>query len=142
MEKRPGIDIVNEVLEACILAYPVSPFIISVYKQYITRGSLSKKQLQGVFGKAQNIKELPVGKLAALEALINKMATRFKSEAPPITPLYQKDESTGQLIESVLAKYPQHKAVLLLKGKFDNNQPLSTTELADLKRFAQLAAKK
>lgn len=136
-EKRPGIDIVNEVLEACIMAYPISSFIISLYKQYINRGSLSKKQLQGLYGKAQKIESLSPGKLAALEALINKMATRYKSEAPPPTPLYEKDESTGKMIETILAKYPQHKRVLFLKSKYDNNEPLSGTELADLKRFLQ-----
>lgn len=137
--KRPGIDIVNDVLEACILAYPVSSFIISLYKQYISRGWLTKGQLQGLYSKAQNIEGLAPGKLAALEALINKMPNRYKSEAPKeATPLYQKDESTGQLITAILAKYPQHKRVLFLQSKYNNNEPLNTTELADLKRFSQL----
>ncbi|HWJ27786.1 MAG TPA: hypothetical protein VNS32_14670 [Flavisolibacter sp.] len=143
-KKKPGIDIVNEVLEACILAYPVSSFIISLYKQYISRGWLTKGQLQGLYDKAQRINpdDLAPGKLAALEALINKMPTRYKSEAPAVaTPLYEKDESSGQLIEAILAKYPQHKRVLFLKSKYDNNEPLSTAEVADLKRFAQLLNK-
>jgi hypothetical protein len=139
--KKPEIDIVNEVLEACILAYPVSSFVISLYKQYLQRGSLSKKQLQGLFGKAQDIKDFPSGKLATLEALIKKMPTRFKSEAPPITPLYEKEEGVGQLIESILAKYPEHKRVLFLKSKYNNNETLTATELADLKRFQQLLNK-
>lgn len=140
--KRPGIDIVNEVLEACILAYPVSSFVISLYKQYISRGWLTKGQMQGLFGKAQKIKDLPPGKLAALEALINKMPNRTKSEAPKeATPLYQKDENTGQVIEAILAKYPQHKGVLFLQAKYKNNEPFSPAELADLKRFSQLLKK-
>ena len=140
--KKGSIDIVNEVLEACILAYPVSSFIISLYKQYISRGWLTKGQLQGLFGKAQKINDLPPGKLAALEALINKMPNRTRSEAPKeATPLYQKDESTGQLIAALLAKYPQHKGVLFLQSKYNNNQPLSSAELADLKRFSQLLKK-
>jgi hypothetical protein len=141
MEKKPGIDIINEVLEACILAYPVSSFVISLYKQYISRGWLTKGQLQGLYGKAQKIRDLPPGKLAALEALINKMPTRYKSEAPIAAPLYEKDESTGQLIEDILAKYPQHKRVLFLQSKYQNNEPLSPAELADLKRFSQLLKK-
>ena len=136
--KKPGVDIVNEVLEACILAYPVSSFIISLYKQYISRGWLTKGQLQGLYGKAQKIGQLPPGKLAALEALINKMPTRYRSEAPVATPLYQKDESTGQLIEAILARYPQHKRVLFLQSKYQNNEPLTAADLADLKRFSQL----
>ena len=83
MEKgRPGIDIVNEVLEHCLMAYHHSSFLISLYQQYQKRGSLSKKQLQGLFGKAKEVKDFPAGKLATLEALINKMPTRFKSEPP------------------------------------------------------------
>lgn len=139
MDKKPGIDIVNEVLEACIIAYPVSSFIISLYKQYINRGWLTKKQLEGLYGKAKLIGDLPPGKLAALEALINKMPTRYKSEKPADnTPLYQKDEATGKMIESILAKYPQHKRVLFLQSKYENNEPLTSAELSDLKRFSQL----
>ncbi len=136
--KKPEIDIINEVLEACILAYPVSSFVISLYKQYQERGSLSKKQLEGIFGKAQKIKDLSPAKLATLEALIKKMPTRFKSEAPSSTTIYEKEEGTGQLINEILEKYPQHKRVLFLKAKYDNNEPLSSTELADLKRFKKL----
>jgi hypothetical protein len=140
MEARKGsIDIVNEVLEACILAYPVSSFIISLYKQYISRGWLTKGQLQGLYSKAQVIEDLSPGKLASLEALINKMPNRTKSEAPKeATPLYQKDENTGNLIAAVLEKYPQHKRVLFLQSKYQNNEPLNAAELADLKRFGQL----
>jgi len=138
-QKKPGIDIVNEVLEACILAYPVSSFIISLYKQYISRGWLTKKQLQGLYDKAQKINDISPGKLAALEAIINKMPNRYKSDAPTtVKPLYEKDESTGQLIEAILKKYPQHKRVLFLQSKFQNNEPLTSSELTDLKNFSRL----
>src|ERR1700759_3762382 len=129
MNKRNSdIDIVNEVLEACILAYPVSSFIISIYQQYQKRGSLSKKQLQGLYGKAAAIEDLPAAKLATLEALIKKMPTRFKSELPETKPLYEKEKAVGELIETILAKYPQHKRVLFLQSKYNNNQPLNTVE--------------
>jgi len=140
-KKKPDIDIVNEILEACILAYPVSSFVISLYKQYQQRGSLSKKQLQGLHGKASKIEGLSPGKLATLEALIKKMPTRFKSEAPLPTPLYEKEETAGPLIAAILEKYPQHKRVLFLKSKYDNHDVLSPAELADLKRFYQLVNK-
>ena len=140
--KKPGIDIINKVLEACILAYPVSSFIISLYKQYISRGWLTKKQLQGLYDKAKAIEGLAPGKLASLEATINKMPTRYKSDAPVTsTPLFQKNEETGRLIADILSKYPEHKRVLFLQSKFENNEPLSTSEMADLKRFAQLLKK-
>jgi hypothetical protein len=137
-KKKADIDIVNEILEACILAYPVSSFVISLYKQYQQRGSLSKKQLQGLHGKASAIEDLSPGKLATLEALIRKMPTRYKSEAPAPTPLYEKEVSAGQMISAILQKYPQHKRVLFLKSKYDNNEVLTATDLADLKRFQQL----
>ena len=140
-KKKPDIDIVNEILEACILAYPVSSFVISLYKQYLQRGSLSKKQLQGLYGKAEKIQDLSPGKLATLEALIKKMPTRFKSELPTATALYEKEETTGQLIASILERYPQHKRVLFLKSKYENNETLSPAEITDLKRFQQLLNK-
>ena len=132
---------VNEVLEECILAYPLSSFIISLYKQYQQRGSLSKKQLQGLHSKASTIEEIPVGRLATLEALIIKMPDRFKSEIPETKPLYTKDESTGEMINAILEKYPQHKTVLVFKTKYDNNEILSTTELEALKKFNKLLVK-
>ncbi len=130
-KKRPEIDIVNEVLEDCILAYPISSFIISLYKQYQQRGSLSKKQLQGLYAKAAKAGNLPAGKLATLEAVINKMATRYKSELPPITPLYEKEESNGHLIESILAKYLQQK--LLFRQNRSNTQVLSLSSISWIK---------
>lgn len=139
MIRKPEIDIVNEVLEECIVAYPVSSFVISLYQQYIKRGSLSKKQLEGLHGKASKIQDISPAKLATLEALIKKMPTRFKSEAPPPTPLYEKkDETHGQMIEAILEKYPQHKRVLFFKAKYDNNEILSSQEVAELKKFSQL----
>lgn len=137
-KKNEGVDIVNEILEACIVAYPVSAFVISLYQQYLKRGSLSKKQLQGLYGKAEKIHDLPPGKLATLEARIKKMPTRFKSEAPPPSALYQKETVAGELIEKILARYPQHKRVLFLKVKYDNNEALSSQDMADLKRFEQV----
>src|SRR6185369_10931322 len=97
-QPKDRLDMVNEVLEECILAYPVSSFIISLYKQYQQRGSLSKKQLQGLYGKAAKIEDISPGKLATLEALIKKMPTRFKSDLPIPKPMFEKDESTGQII--------------------------------------------
>ncbi|MBC6491063.1 hypothetical protein ACFSQD_15125 [Flavihumibacter stibioxidans] len=137
--KKPEIDVVNEILEDCILAYPVSSFIISLYKQYLQRGSLSKKQLQGLHGKASKIEGLAPGKLATLEALILRMPTRIKSVVPQGggRPVFERDEAAGELISSILAKYPEHKRALFLRTKYENNEVLNASELADLKRFAR-----
>jgi DNA repair protein RadC len=129
---------VNEVLEECILAYPLSSFIISLYKQYQQRGSLSKKQLQGLYGKASKIEGLPPGKLAAIEAIIKRMPTRYKSELPEAKPLFQKEETTGALIAEILEKFPAHKRVLFLKTKYENNELISSADMNDLKRIKAL----
>jgi hypothetical protein len=136
--KRAAVDIVNEVLEACIIAYPVSSFVISLYKQYQQRGSLSKKQLQGLHGKASQILDFAPGKLATLEAIINRMPNRFKSDMPEAKVEVEKDDTAGLLIKSILEKYPQHKRVLFLQSKYENNDPLTPAEIADLKRLHQL----
>ena len=134
---KPKIDIVNDVLEECILAFPVSSFIISLYKQYQERGSLSKKQLQGLHSKASKINDISIGKLGTLEAIIKRMPTRFKSELPPPAPLFEKDKDAGDMIEEILARYPQHKRVLFLKAKYDNNEVLSPADVGELKKFKQ-----
>lgn len=135
---KDRLDIINEVLEECILAYPLSSFIISLYKQYLERGSLSKKQLQGLYGKASKIETLPPGKLATIEAIIKKMPTRYKSELPENKPLFEKEESTGKLITEILSRYPQHKRLLYLQSKYENNEIFTQADLADLKRFRSL----
>jgi hypothetical protein len=137
-QPKDRLDIINEVLEECILAYPLSSFIISLYKQYQQRGSLSKKQLQGLYGKASKIEQLAPGKLATIEAIIKRMPTRYKSELPEIKPLFEKEESTGLLITEILTKYPQHKRVLFLKAKYDNNEVFTAADINDLKRFKSL----
>ena len=136
--KKKEVDIVNDVLEECITAYPVSSFVISLYKQYMQRGSLSKKQLQGLYSKASKIENIQTGKLATLEAIIKKMPTRSKSELPENKPMFEKDENTGKIITTILTKYPLHKRVLFLKSKYDNNDLLSATETDELKKFEKL----
>jgi hypothetical protein len=140
--KKQSIDSINVLLEECILAFPVSSFIISLYKQYISRGSLSKKQLQGLHAKASTIPNIAPGKLAAVEAIIKKMPTRFKSEKPANKPLYEQNDDAVQLVTSILAKSPAHKRAIFLKSKLDNNQPLSATELKELKTFNELLERK
>lgn len=133
------MDIINEILEDCILAYPDSSFVISLYKQYGERGSLSKKQLQGLYGKASKIREIAPGKLATIEAIIKKMPTRYKSELPVSKPLYEKDERIGSMIAKVLQKYPAHKRVIFLQSKFENNETLAPAEITELEKFVKVA---
>jgi hypothetical protein len=136
-QNKPKLDIINMLLEDCIMAFPVSSFVISIYQQYQRRGWLSKKQLQGLYDKASKINGVLPGRLAALESILKKMPTREKSALPEKAPLFEKDEVAGKLIEEILSRYPQHKRVMFLKVKYDSNEVLSAADISELKRFKQ-----
>jgi len=136
-KQKPKIDVINMVLEECIVAYPISSFIISIYQQYQQRGWLTKKQLEGLHQKAASAKThiIPAEKLAALEAIIKKMPNRQKSELPITKPTEEKDETTVLLINAILNKYPEHKRVLFLKARYEKDQTLAPAEILELKKF-------
>lgn len=140
--KKPGVDVIKDVLDAALVAYPGSVFIQSLSQQYEERGGLSKKQLQGLHAKASKIKTLAPARLATLEAEILKRPDRFKSPTPAVNqPLYVKDETTGMMIDAILARYPQHKRVLFFKVRYDNNEVLGPSDLTELQKFYKLLGK-
>lgn len=132
------VDVIKDLLEQTEAAFPASTFIKSIHQQYLNRGGLSKKQLEGLFQMAQKVNTIPAGKLSTLEAIILKKPNRYKSEKPAPAPLYKKDEEVGKMITVILEKYPQHKRVLFLKAKYENNEVFSSTETADLEKFYKL----
>jgi len=136
--KKLDVDVISDILQVTLLAYPKSVFIQSLCHQYQERGGVSKKQLEGLYGKASKVKEIPAGKLATLEAEILKRPTRYKSAPPPPTPLYTKDERLKEMLNKILAKYPQHKRVLFFKVKYDNNELLSPSEITELEKFSKM----
>jgi len=140
--KKPDVDIISDILRLVLESNPESTFVRSLSVQYEERGSLSKKQLQGLHGKASKIDGMPAQKLATLEAVILKKPTRYKSSLPEPTPLYEPDEKIGKLINAILGKYPEHKRVLFLRAKYENNEQLSASEIADLERFHKLVVAK
>ena|ERR1043166_7514256 len=135
---KPDVDIVLDILKAVVAAQPLSSFTQSLLRQYQERGGLSRKQLEGLLNKASGIPSIPSNKLATLEAIILKKPQRYKSTLPPTEPLYKKDEETGKIINDILKKYPQHKRVLFLKSKYENNELLSAVELSELQKFSKL----
>lgn len=135
---RPDIDIVMDLLKAVLEANPGSAFTQSLLHQYQERGGLSKKQLEGLYGKASKLKELSPGKLATLEAIILKKKGKQRSALPANTPLYERDEASEGLINAILEKFPEHKRVLFFRSKINNNQPLNAAEKTELKRFTSL----
>ena len=135
---KPDVDIVLDILKAVLAAQPLSAFTQSLLNQSQERGGLSRKQLEGLFQKALGIPSVPPNKLATLEAIILKKPQRYKSALPATEPLYKKDEEAGKIINDILQKYPQHKRVLFLKSKYENNEVLSTIELSELQKFSKL----
>lgn len=135
-QKKHGIDIIGKILDACYTHNPDALFVMSLMHQYEERGSLSKKQLEGLLSKAQKVKDIPPNWLGTLEAIILKMPTRYKSEEPVVAaPIYEKNEEAGKLINTILARYPEHKRVLFLQLKYNNRELISTDEINELKRF-------
>jgi hypothetical protein len=138
IRKKIDVDIIKDVLEALLEAQPHSTFVQSLYRQYQERGGLSKKQLEGLYNKSQKVNTIPANKLATLEAVILKRPTRYKSAPPPPRPMYEKDERIGKMMEDILARYPQHKRVLFLKSKYDNNETLTPAEVLEVERFTKV----
>ncbi len=141
MQKKTGIDIINKVLEAVYAADKDSLFIMSLMHQYEDRGFLTKKQLEGLFDKARKIEDIAPGWIATIEAMIAKLPNRDRS---PITrkpiPVVE-DENTAAQLEAILTKYPQHKAVLLLRSTFQKEKQLSVQDKAALQKFYKLLVK-
>jgi 3-hydroxyacyl-CoA dehydrogenase len=138
IKKNSDIDIIFDILKAVLSAQPQSTFMQSITHQYMERGSLSKKQLEGLYSKAQKLGTIPAGKMATLEAVILKKHSKHRSEKPGNKPMFVKDEKAGKLIEEILQQYPQHKRVVFLKAKYDNNDVITAAEAEELQRFHKL----
>lgn len=139
---KPEVDIIKDVLQAVKQAKPASVFINSLYIQYIERGGLSKKQLEGLLGHACKVQGIPPAKLATLEAIILKKHSKQKSEITITREKREKDPEIQLLIDDILKKYPEHKRVLFFKHKYDQSFFLNPAEIEELKRFAKYLLKK
>jgi hypothetical protein len=138
---NPDIDIIADLLKAVLQVRPDDAFCKSLLHQYQERGGLSKKQLEGLLGKATKFTESAPGKLATLEAIILKKHSNHRS-APAITaPAEEQDETSPVLINEILQKYPAHKRVLLFKFKMDKREKLNQAEKDELNKFARLLLK-
>jgi hypothetical protein len=134
------VDVVSSLLKTGMEAFPHSEFIQSLSHQYLVRGWLSKKQLQGLFSKLQKAGDVNPGKLATLEAMILKMPNRSRSPIPETKPMFEKDEATGEKIKAILEKYPQHKRVLYFLSRYENNE-ISPSEISELEKFFKVLVK-
>lgn len=133
------VDVIDKVLEACYQYNKDALFVMSLMHQYEERGSLSKKQLEGLVQKAKKVEDIPVGWIAAVEAIILKMPTRDKTPVTQHKPVEQNpEEQWQQLAIAILEKYPQHKRVIYLDAKLKQKKALSSIEQQELERFHRL----
>ena len=135
---NPDIDIVAQVIEAVLKAKPEDAFCKSISIQYMERGGLSKKQLEGLLGKATRISTITPGKLATLEAIIKKKHVTHRSEATITATVKTNDKEAEKMISAILEKYPQHKRVLLFSGNYNKDGLLALNEKEELIRFYKL----
>jgi hypothetical protein len=135
------MDILLDILNEMLKAHPGSNFVNSLHQQYCNRGGLSKKQLEGLHSKACKTEGISLGRLATLEAIIKKKPTRERAAATLSAPLPIKDAAVGNMITAILEKYPQHKRLLFLKSKFDNNENITALEIAEIEKFKKLLLK-
>jgi len=135
------MDVTLQILEKLKAEKPDSAFIVSLHHQYCNRGGLSKKQLEGLYAKAKQSELITETQLATLEAIIKKKPTRFRSEKIEKAPDFRKDTAALPLLKNILEKYPQHKMVLFLHSKAMADQPLSDSEINEIKRLHQLLIK-
>lgn len=140
-ERSSGdLDVILEVLERTQAAFPKSAFISSLLQQYRERGSLSRKQLEGLYGKASRLVSIPSARLATLQAIIMRKPVRYRST--PTIKLTEKDNTAYQsMIDRILEAYPEHKRVKFFKIKIDNRKGLTGAEEAELEKFYKLLIK-
>lgn len=139
--KKPDVDVLNDVILLAMDHYPDNAFLKGLYRQYHDLGGLSRKQMEGLLGKAEKVPGITDAQKATLAAEIRKKPQRFRSEAPTHSPIYEKDENAGKLIADILERYPEHRMVKILRQKIEKMEPLTAVERQELERFHRLLVK-
>jgi hypothetical protein len=135
------MDVVLQILDKLKAAKPDSTFIVSLHHQYCNRGGLSKKQMEGLLGKATQSGLINEAQLATLEAIIKKKPTRYRSEKIEKAPEFNKEAEVIPMVNNILDLYPQHKMAVFLQNKILSHQSLTDTEIAEIKRLFKLLIK-
>lgn len=135
------VDVVAELLNAVIASKPDDAFCISLLEQYKIRGGLSKKQLEGLLGKATKFTEVSPGKLATLEAIIKKKKIVDRSAPTIPTEEVAIDETPLIQMNEILERNASHMRILFLKSKWEQEGQLSTVEKDDVKRLHKILCK-
>lgn len=135
------VDVVSDILKEAMEAFPSSNFLQSLAHQYLVRGWLSKKQLQGLYDKAAKAESASPAKLATLQVQIKKMPTKYRSEKPEIKGEIVQDNGIEKMLTEILEKYPQHKRVLFLQSKWAHDKTITPAERTDLEKLYKLLVK-
>ncbi len=135
------VDVVADLLNAVIAAKPDDEFCISLLQQYKQRGGLSKKQLEGLLGKASKFADVAPGKLATLEAIIKKKKIVDRTVAAVVQQERKVDDTALHQMNEILEKNNQHMRILFLKAKWEKEGQLSQIEKDDVKRLHKILCK-
>lgn len=82
---------------------------------------------------------MPVGWIAAVEAIILKMPTRDKTPVDKSKKEIQDPmEKCKTLVQQILQQYPQHKRVLYFNTVLQQRKSLNATEQQELEKFHRL----
>ena len=135
------VDVVADLLKAVIAVRPEDEFCNSLWLQYQQRGTLSKKQLEGLLGKASKFTEVSPGKLATLEAIIKRKAQVHRTEKPEAAAPVARDEKPLEEMNAILEKYPGHKRIVFLKSKWEKGEELTAAETDDISRLKKVLIK-
>jgi hypothetical protein len=136
------IDIIGDILRKLKESHPGSGFIQSLHQQYSEKGSLSRKQLEGLAHKASK-SDIPPAKLATLQAIILRKHSKHRSDLPvhaeTILPLHDVEQQhlLQQKITQILDKYPAHKRVLYFNNR-KAKEGLSAAEISELEKFYKI----
>jgi 3-hydroxyacyl-CoA dehydrogenase len=122
-----GIDVVMDILKMLKAARPDSSFVESLYQQYCNRGGLSRKQLEGLYSKAEKLPEIPMARLATLQAIINKKPIRHRNDKTLNLPVIPVADPLPALIEEIF-----------LQQKHKQRETFQQNEKDEILRFAKL----
>lgn len=141
--KKGDIDFVDKILTLCYEHFRQKDLtLLSLMHQYEERKFLTKGQLQALFYKAEKVPNFPAGLLATLQSTITKLPTRSKNKEVVVLKEHKVDEASQQILEKILSKFPQHKAVIGLQNNFNKHEKLSASEKLELQKIYKLMTDK
>lgn len=142
LRKKLDVDVIKDVLEWVIVAQPKSSFAQSLYIQYQERGTLSKKQLEGLLDKCKKIPTISDAHKATLEAIIKKKFSKTKSTLPEKVDLIEVDQKNIEKVKFILEYLPEHKSIKALEIKLNQHFPLNPLEEKTIEKVYQLVKEK